>query len=208
MPRFRLIIAACLATFAVGAVVSTTALAGEWDVNGKPLVGSVALANKILVLEHGFLEVPAAGLKIECFSHEVGITEGKLVAKDGVEVASLSFKSCETNTPVCTIGSETINTVPLDGLASLEGTLNTLILVLPKTKNSFATIKFNGATCSLAGVQPVTGHAHILIHEGFDPAVVHRGLALGKLNVGNDEATLSGLVGDVELAEKQTWNFL
>ncbi len=211
MPKFRLIIAACLATFAVGAVASATALAGEWDVNGAKLSGSAALAAKATVLEHGKLEVKQAETKIECVSAELGLSGAKLVAPDGVEATSVTFKECSTKeTGGCSVPT-TIGTVPVDGLASLDGTLNTLILVLPKTKAAFATIAFSGTLCALAGTQPVTGHVDILIHEGRDPRVVHLGLVFslpGGLKVGSDEASLEGLKGDLELESKQTWNFL
>ncbi len=211
MPRFRLIIAACLAVFAVGAVASTTALAGEWDVNGAKLSGSVALATKATVLEHGRLVMKQAETKIECLSTELALGGAKLVAPDGIEATSVTFKECSTKeTGGCSVPT-TIGTVPVDGLASLDGALNTLILVLPKTKSTFATIAFTGETCAMLGTEPVTGHVDILIHEGSDPRVIHPGLVFslpGGLKIGSNEASLEGLKLDLELQSKQTWNFL
>jgi hypothetical protein len=86
-----------------------------------------------------------------------------------------------------------------------------LILVLPDTKNTLFTIKFEGEICALLGTQPVTGGLDLLIHEGSDPAARHLVLAFslkGQLKIGSDEDELVGLSGDLELASKETWNFL
>ncbi len=211
MPRFRLIIAACLATFAVGAVASATALAGEWDVGGKPLSGSVGLKN-FKVLEHGFLE--AVGVRVECTGTEVEVNGGELASPDLIRAKDLTFKECKANEQ-CTLAEKTILTLPIHGLAELdpENSLATLILILPLPSKTFAVLHFEGEKCALLGLQPVTGTGpviDILLHQGRDPHVVQRALvrSLPGLKEGSSEATLAGLVDDAELTTGQEWNFL
>jgi hypothetical protein len=211
MSKAKLLIAACFAMFVVGGIASATASAGSWDVNGKEITASVALASTALVLTTGKLSVPAANTEIVCKGHELLINEGKLLPPDGILAKDLTFHECSTeNTGGCSIGP-LILTVAIHGLAHLEGTLNTLILILPETKNTFASVPFTGELCALTGTQPITGGVDLLIHEGKDPATRHLVLAFslpGKLKVGSDEAELVGLSGDLELASKETWNFL
>jgi hypothetical protein len=211
MSKAKLLIAACFAMFIVGGIASATASAGEWDVNGKPITANVALASTALVLTTGKLAVPAANTEIVCKGHELLINEGRLLPPDGILAKDLTFHECSTeNTGGCKIPTLTL-TVALRGLAHLDGALNTLILVSPDTKNVLYTIKYEGELCALLGTQPVTGGLDLLIHEGRDPAIRH--LILGfslvaQLKIGSDEAELAGLSLDLELASKETWNFL
>jgi hypothetical protein len=214
MSRAKLFFAACFAVCALSAVVSTAAFAGEWDVNNTKLVGTAALASTALVLKSGKLLVKAGGepFSIVCKGHEVGLKKGMLVAGDTAQVESITFHECAIEeSATCKLSQALIETVPLSALAHLDGTLNTLILVTPKTKSTFATIKFEGETCALLGTASVTGGIHILFHEGADPRAVHIGLVFsleGALKIGATEAKLEGLVTHLSLASGQTWNFL
>lgn len=212
MPRFRLIIAACLATFAVGAVASTAALAASWHVNGTELKGSAALASSAQVLTPGELSITAGEkLSIVCEGENLSITGGKLIAPAGILARSITFHECKTKeTPNCTLGSTLILVLPVHGLLHFESP-NLLILVLPTTKTTFTTIKFNGEKCALLGTQPVTGGASILIHNVTTSEPSHFVLAfssVGGLKVGSDEATLKGVSGDLKLASGESWSFL
>jgi hypothetical protein len=190
--------------------VAATASAGEWDVNGAKLVGTKALASPAKVLAHGKLEVVGAGISIECVATELGINGGELVAPDEVRAKDLTFKECGVTAP-CTLASNVILTLALHGLAELDGTLGTLIKVLPLPSKTFAVLHFEGATCALLGSQPVTGTADLLAPSGKDPSVLQLVNAFslpGSLKVGSSEGTLEGLSVDLQLASKETWNFL
>ncbi len=212
MSRGRLLLAACLAVFAVSAVASASASA-VWDVNGTLLVGSAQIASPAKVLEHGKLEIPAVPINVECTSTELGLTEAFIVHPDELRASSVTFKECVATAP-CSIGNEkTISTLAIHGLAELDGPLNTLIKLLPLPSKTFAVIKFEGSSCALLGNQPVTASGAIvdlLIHEGVHPRVLHLVLAfsLPGLKVGSDEATLKGLDFDAQLVSGKTWNFL
>ncbi len=211
MSRAKLVMTACFAVLALGALMAATASAGEWDVGGTKLVGSAAIKSPAKVLEHGSLFVHIAGVRIECVSKELGIEGGEIVAPDEARAKSLEFKECSVTEGPCTLQENIIRTLALHGLAELDGTLGTLVKVLPLPSKTFAAVHFLGETCSLLGVQPVTGTADLLAPSGKDPAVLQfvRAFSLpGSLHVGGDEALLTGLNGDVQLASGQTWNFL
>ncbi len=181
---------------------------GGWDVNGTPLVGTAALAGTIKVLEHGSLE--AAGVKVECTSTEIEVSSGELVAPDQIRASDLTFKGCKATAP-CSLASETLLTLAIHGLAELDGTSGTFIKLLPLPSKTLAVLHFEGSTCALLGLQPVTGTLDLLAPSGKSPNVlqlVKVSSLVGGLKVGSSEATLSGLNGDVKLASGQTWNFL
>jgi streptogrisin C len=182
---------------------------GQWDVNGTKLVGYAPFLNSALVLSHG--ELVAAGVKVVCTGSTVGILFGELAQPDEVRAKDLTFTNCTASGESCSLANETILTSALRGLAQLDGTLNTLTLILPQTKTVLATIKFNGVTCALEGVQAITGRVDVLIDGGADPAVLHLILAFsltGGLKLGSSEATLSGFGAHLRLQSGQTWNFL
>ncbi len=180
---------------------------GQWDVNKTKLTGSAPLANSLTVLSHG--EIAAGGLGIICSGSTVGITFGELVA-DEIRAQDLTFSECKANAP-CKLGSTTILTLGLHGLAQLDGTANTLVTVLPLPSKTLAAIKIEGAECAFAGVQPLTGTIDFLIDGGQEAAASHvvLGFSLkGALKLGSTEATFVGFTGDLKLASEQTWNFL
>lgn len=211
MSKAKPLLATCFAAVLLSILMSATASAA-WDVNGTLLVGSAQIASPAKVLNHGRLEVPAAGVNIECVSTELGLTEAFIVHPDELRIKSVTFKECGATAP-CTIGSEkTLSTLPVHGLASLDG-LNTLIKLLPLPSKTYAIIKFEGETCPLLGNQPLTATGaaiDFLIHEGADPRVLHLilGFSLAGLKEGSDEATLTGLDFDAKLVSGLTWNFL
>lgn len=217
MSRAKLVFATCFAVFAFSGLVASQAFAGgEWDVNGTPLVGTAALAHAALVLKPGSLRIDNANpIEIECLAHEILINEGVLIAPDGVLAKSITFHECAVTlgSPTCTLASDLITTVPIHGLAHLDegGRLNTLILILPETKTTFATFKFEGEKCALLGTQAVTGGVHLLIDEGYLPKELHLILVVtlkGGLKVGSSEALLTGLDADLRLESGLLWRFL
>lgn len=211
MSRAKSIVTACFVVLALGALISATASAGEWDVGGTKLVGSEEIKSPIKVLEHGSLFVHIAGVRIECLSKELGIVGGEIVAPDEVRAKSLEFKECSVTEESCTLQEEVIKTLALHGLAELDGTLGTLLKVLPLPSKTFAVIHYLGSTCALLGVQPITGTVDLLAPSGKDPAVLQLARAFslpGSLREGSQEALLTGLNFDVQLHSGRTWNFL
>ncbi len=216
MPKAKSMVAATFTVLAFSALSVSTASAA-WDVNGTLLAGTAALTNA-LVLSFGKLKT--AGVEIQCQAHEIEITNGFIREPDELLAGSLAFRSCRilngeaTN---CNLSSETISTLPIHGLAVLdEGkALNTLILILPLPSKTFSVLKFEGATCALLGVQPITAAKNpaidLLVHEGGVPLLLHLVLAFSlkeSLHVGSSEATLEGLDFDIRLANDETWAFL
>jgi streptogrisin C len=189
----------------------TRPVGGEWDVNGTRLVASAALSSSALVLAHGKLEVVGAGVTIECAAGEVSINGGEIISPDELRAKDLTFKECAATGANCSLAGTAILTLPLHGHAQLDGTLNALISVLPLPSKTFAVLSFLGEKCALAGTNPITGTADVLIPEGRDPAVLHLVSAFslaGSLKVGSSEGLLTGFDGDLRLESGQTWNFL
>jgi hypothetical protein len=211
MPRTKLVIMACFAMFALSALAAATAFAGEWDVNGKPLVGTKEIASPIKVLAHGVFERSGVGPTFECLASEMAINGGELVAPDELRAKDLTFKECRSDLPNCFLGVQNILTLPIHGLAELDGTLNTLLKILPLPSKTFIILKWEGATCVFFGFEHITGTFDLLMDEGRDPKVLQQALAFslkGSLREGEGEGTLTGLTGDIKLASGETWNFL
>jgi hypothetical protein len=181
--------------------------AGQWDVNGTKLVGYAPLASTATVLSHG--ELVAAGVGVICTGSTVGITFGELTQSE-VRAQDLTFSKCTATKP-CSLASETLLTLPLHGIAQLDGTSNTLVTVLPLPSKTIAVIRFEGAECALLGAQPLTGTLDLLIDGGGEAAATHvvLGFSLkGALKLGSSEATFTAFTADLKLASEQTWKFL
>lgn len=198
--------------FALGTLATSTASAGEWDVGGTRLIGSAAIASPSVVLSHGQLQVPVAGVTIECLAPEFHINGGEIVAPDELRAKDLTFLKCSTGSSGnCSLANENILTLAIHGLAELDGTLGTLIRLLPLPSKTISVLRFEGASCALLGVQPVTGRIDLLLPTGKDPSVLQLILAYSlfeELRIGANEATLSGFTGDIKLTSGKTWNFL
>jgi hypothetical protein len=215
MSRVRLIIAVCCGIMACSALTSTAAFAGgQWDVNGTALSGTTPILSFALVLSPGRFFIHGFGLSIVCRGSQVSFNEGLLKAPDGVSVKDLTFNECKIEeSESCTLSNGKLLSVPIHGLAYLDNgeRLNTTILLLPQTKNTFFTFKFEGENCPFAGVQSVTGGLDLLIDEGYLPAVEHLVLSQilkGELKLGSSEVLLEKLDADMRLASGLPWNFL
>jgi hypothetical protein len=177
MSRTKLLIAVCFVVLGMTPLATSTASAGNWEVNGTPLnSGSVALAPTALLLNAGELEIESTGeaIAVKCEAHELLFNEGLLTGPDGLSAKDLTFHGYKTTGPsaeYCTV-QDLILTVAVKGLATLDGTLSTLIKIEPATKTVFATIKFSKVgekECAIEGTDSVTGGFDLLIHEGRDP---------------------------------------
>ncbi len=214
MPKLKLLVLAAFAVFVLS--VPATAFAKEgglWLVNGSGLApGAVLLLlPTALVLSVGELKVVGAGSVI-CKGEQLLLEEGKIIGPDGILVKKITFHECEFVGGGCSLKGSLIETEPVDGLASLDlpGSLNTYILLLPETKKTFTTLTLEGATCSIAGKNPVNGSVSLLVHGGLHEVLLHLVLAFSlkeALKVGGNEAELKGLDFDLALLGHENWSF-
>jgi hypothetical protein len=94
--RFRTVLVSSLAVCALGAVVSASASAHEWKVNGKPLVGE-----KEVTYSGGTVMMAIGGKIIRCTS-----VTGKGSVKDkGAGTVGTTFTGCTANSGQCAVKS-------------------------------------------------------------------------------------------------------
>jgi hypothetical protein len=190
------------------ASVTTAATAG-WMVNGSLLSGTRALASTAQVTSAFQFEVAAASLIVECSGGELGSSKAEIMAPNMGSASSVTFKECSA-TSSCSV-SPTLTTLPIVAEATLEGALEAKAVIKPKTKTVFGTFKFEGATCALLGVQPVTGKAMVKLPDGqmeetAQEVVLHTGA--GELKVGSDEIVAKKGAYIRKLASALPWSFL
>jgi hypothetical protein len=123
----------------------------------------------------------------------------------------LTFTGCVSKTTGCTLEGTKISTVPIVAEATLEGALAVKVKFSPKTKNTFATFKFNG-TCAAVGTNPVTGHATVLAPTGQDEKVLQLVTSITtekaeELFVGSSPASLTGSA-NLQLESGAPWSYL
>jgi hypothetical protein len=177
-------------------------------VNGTLLSGSKALAGTDSVTSPAVLE--AAGVTVECSGPKLRLIRRIILAIAHAIILAI-LGNCKSNTANCSESPEEISSVAL--LASeitLDGTLAVKGVVKPETKNVLATIKFEGASCALLGVQPVTGKVKALAKTGQDERKLQSvaiSTETGDLKLGSSEAKASG-TSEVELESGETWSFL
>ncbi len=218
MSKAKLLGLAAFAAFAIMAPATAIAnTGGEWLVNGTRLANgaTLRLLPTALVLAFGHLKITGVG-SIECTGEQIEIEEGQIIGPDGILANKIGFKECAvTESEVCKLEGEKIQSVPIDGLASLDlqgfpASLNAYILLLPKTKAIFATIKFIGASCALLGTQPIQGSISLLVHGALHELLLHLVLTFSlpkALKVGSTEAELLGLDFDIALLQHEKWGF-
>ena len=218
MSKVKLLALAAFAVFMLS--VPATALAkegGQWLVNGTPLAAGAVLEllPTALVLSRGHLVILTnPNLLLQCTGHLILLEGGKIIGPDGLLIKKVTFHQCEVK-PIgaeCKLENETIASNSIDGLASLDlpGSLNAYILLLPETKTTFATFKFEGEKCPLAGVLPLTGSISLLIHGALHETLLHLVLAFSlpkALKVGAVESHLLELDFDIALLQHENWSF-
>jgi len=195
------------ATLALSALVATSASAAEagWMVNKAQLSGSEKFAKTAKVtpgnLETKEIHVHCSGTVLE------GTGEITSPTKAG---GQLTFKECESLDANCTLESSNIKTLPLLLTEiTLDGTLAVRGHIEGETK-AFATFKYLGASCALAGVQGVKGKVEFLAPEGQDERTFQEVLITalpGELQVGSSEAKLH-FTTLLSLESGKSWSFL
>jgi len=208
MSKVKVIIAVLVSVLALSAVVSSAASA-DWMVNGTKLASTAALATSAAVMETGKLKFSET--TIECTGATLNGSSPQIEAPDKGSAASLTFTECGTVVgSTCKITGEpiSIGTVPITATVTLSGTLGANAVFVPKTKNTFATIKFEG--CAIAGVQPVKGKATVNAPTGQMEQTLQEIVAAtgpSELEVGTAAATLLGKAL-LRLVSGLPWSFL
>jgi hypothetical protein len=206
MFKVKLGIAAFTAMLVLGAAVSNAAFAATagWMVKGAMLSGSKALATTAKT--EGNIVLHSTAFVITCSGENVNMTNPS-ISSPSMGLAGLEFTKCE-GAPPCTISGTTIKTVPLLLEATLDGESAVKAVFTPETKVTFATVEFNGPTCSLLGVQPITGSQEILAAQGQSEMTLQLFQAVGTtLKVGAAPAALLGRFL-LKLASGEPWSFL
>lgn len=174
---------------------SAWATTAGWMVNGSQLTGTAALATTAAVDQKIELLAPEAGVTIICNNKTLNSASPTINGSNEMGSAtSLELTECANFGP-CGIsaGGILLTQVLID--LTLDGTLATKGRFLPLSKN-FATIKFEGAECGIAGVQPVSGGITFLMPTGQDERtlqlITFTNEEPGSVKVGKDSAEFKG----------------
>lgn len=198
MLRLRYLIAS-LGVSLLGVLSISSQASADWMVNGTTLTGTAALATTAAVDEE--VQFSAAGVLVKCSGNNQRFVNPVMNGVTGMADA-LSWEStgCVATQP-CRIAEsmkETISTLPILIDAVLEGALAVKGRVLPVNSSKvFMTVKFEGAECSLAGVQTVKGSQAVLIPTGQDERTAQTITTVSEgegLKVGTSAVTMKGSV--------------
>lgn len=198
----RSILAVAIAAIAFSATAAASASAAQWYVGGGALTGSAELASTTKVAEN--ITLDWNGLNIECASG-VTLTSASITAPAGGKLEHLVFKGCAAS-GVCSLKGTTIETKPLKIEAALgaKSPEDTLVLK-PATGRIFAEFTLQGATCSRAGVEELTGPMTVVAPKGREELVEQ------EIAIHTDEEELSGWVVkgkfNAKTASGKAWSF-
>src|ERR1700691_2473856 len=178
MPKTKMLIL----TFAVSVVLSVIGVASAsamdlWYVNGTELkpAQTAALANTAAVDSPAVLRVPGLSLEITCSGNVLKGSKPEIQGGTAMgQAESVSFESCsEVSPPTCKLSSPKITTesILLLFLLVLPGIPS--VTVEPHAGNTFATLTFEGSSCSFEGEQGVTGKVLYVFLGGGSEQVLH-----------------------------------
>ncbi|HSZ12914.1 MAG TPA: hypothetical protein VK790_02645 [Solirubrobacteraceae bacterium] len=196
------------AMLVLSALVATAASAAEagWMVNKAQLSGSSALAATAKITPGSL--TAANGLNIRC-NGEILEGSGEITSPTKSS-GQVTFQKCKSENENCTLSSEKIGTLPLLVTEiTLEGTLAVKGRIEGETK-AFATFKYEGASCALAGVNLVRGKVEFLLAQGQDEGTSQEILITalpGELLLGSSEAKIH-FTTLLSLKSGQSWSFL
>jgi hypothetical protein len=198
------------AALALGAAGASSAAASGWMVGGTQLKSSAALAPTAAVTEDP--QFSAAGITVTCsniVSHSEGETHETIETEEWIILIHTEWLECSASSE-CSLKSPTIGSVPLSGVPVTEGSLGFKTTLAPKTGSIFATVKFEGSNCAIAGLTPITGKETVIAPRGQMEATLQEVKANnveGELKVGSAAATLKG-AALLKLASGKPWSFL
>ena len=198
----RSVLAAVVVVVACSATAAASASAAQWYVGGSALTGSAELASTTKVAEN--ITLSFSGLTIDC-SSGVTLTGASITAPSGGKLEHLVLKGCAAS-GVCSLKGTTIETKPLKIEAALgaKSPEDTLVLK-PATGRVFAEFTLQGATCSRAGVEELTGPMTVAAPKGREELVEQ------ELAIHTSEEELSGWAVKgkfaVKTASGKAWSF-
>ena len=209
MTGAKAVVVTAVLVLGVAALPATPAAAAGWRVAGTNLSGSEPIANPTKVDESFVLSSAPAGISISCTGLDV--ENGTIEPPNKDSASSLVLTSCKGN-PVCPLSNERIKTAAVLSEATLEGALAISVVFRPESGTRFAEIEFEGAECSLAGCQPVTGTARALGPKGQDEHTLQLLTATAtesskELKIGSSVASLKGSAL-LELESHKPWSLL
>lgn len=194
--------ATCTAALLLGALASTAA-AAEWKIKGIAKAGKLAEATTVTER----FELSALGILIVCDA--VKLKEGMTILPSVMLIKSVEFDECKETMSGCRLSKAEINTVPLVTEEVVKvAPLAVKLVFKPETKNTIATIKFEGTGCVLPGVQPikgkVTAQGPTMQVENVKQLLTIN--SVGELELGASAATLK-VAAEIELAPAEKWSF-
>lgn len=211
MPKLKTMITICTGTLALTALTPVSPAIAQWMINGKTLSGTetAALATTAAVDEN--FQLKAAGVTTTCTGNTLESTSPELAASGEMyDESTLKIRQCSANSGC--IGPNTINFTSILVDVAPFLLIFTKQKVLPKTKTTLATIKFEGATCALLGVQPLTGKFLLNGPTGQEERTLQEIQAAAteesaELKLGSSSAELKG-EALLKLVSGATWSFL
>jgi len=212
MSKVKVAFMVLVAIVAISAVASAAASAAEagWMVEGKNLAAGVREEVNPVVGKDVNYFLSGGGVEVECTTLKVesGYIEG--TNKNGAK--SLLFSGCTAKTANCVLSNAAISTLPVLSEATLDPPNALAAVVVFKPEGTvFATFKFEGEKCSLAGVKAVSGTQAVLAPNGADENTEHLVTAIelkaGELKIGSAAAKLTG-AGILSLKSGKPWSFL
>ncbi|HSZ68916.1 MAG TPA: hypothetical protein VK756_01005 [Solirubrobacteraceae bacterium] len=208
MFKAKIVLTAFAATLALSALVATAASAAEagWMVNKAQLSGSAAFASTAKVTPGNL--TAANGINVRCNGTKIE-GSGEIISPTKAK-GQLTFQECQSENENCTLASPKIGTLPLLLTEiTLDGTLAVRGHIEGETK-TFATFKYEGSSCSLAGVNTIAGKVEFLAPEGQDERTFQEVLVSalpGELRFLGSEGKLH-FTALLALKSGQAWSFL
>ncbi|HEY3827612.1 MAG TPA: hypothetical protein VGL57_00305 [Solirubrobacteraceae bacterium] len=171
---------------------ATQAASAAWYVNGTVLTGTAALATTASVAEH--VKLKAGGVTVECTVSTLTTAGGEIKSPNKLAASKITFNECK-GSGSCTVPSS-IATVPVTAELT-EQSLQDTATFTPQSGTLFATIKYEGATCALAGTQPLTGKMTAKLPSGEEEETLQEVKAnilekSGELKLGSSAAEFKG----------------
>ncbi len=212
MQNTKIVVVACAVALALGAAAADSASGATagWMVGGSLLSGSKQLAPTASV--QSSLRLNVAGITIECRTNTFKGNAAEIISPNVMKAHGIEFTECNGTKGECSLGSETVTTVPVLIEVTLEGVLATIARLKPQTKTTIATASFIGEKCALLGVQNITGSVLVLSLTAQDERSTQQSTSIttevsGELKVGASVASVT-TTATTSLASGQTWSFL
>jgi hypothetical protein len=195
MKMFKIgtIIVILLAAFLLSAAAAGSASAA-WFIEGEELASSAALATTAAVDEAAKLS--GGGAELECTGSSLNSAGLEIKALNTLAATSLIFTGCKALSKNCTLSKTEVGTVPVDAELT-EGTAEDSATFSPKSGTIFATFRFEGESCSVSGLRPVTGKATTTLPAGqvektLQLLSVNTAVTETELKLASSVATLTG----------------